>query len=133
MSSTNQKYHYGVGRRKAATARAKFYNDSNKLEITVNNKSPEKHFDDFNYKTIANMLTTVGVKSGIIKIYVKGGGLMGQSEAARLAISKALLAFDEDYKPILRANGYITTDTRKVLPKRPGLRKARKREQWSKR
>lgn len=130
--STTTKYHFGVGRRKAATARAKVYT-ADKLEIKVNGKNAQEYFSHYYYQVLENMLTNIGLKQSEIHIFVKGGGIMAQAEAARLAISKALVAQDEAHRPILRVFDYLTTDQRKVLPKRPGLRKARKREQWSKR
>lgn len=136
MSSkkSDQKYFYGVGRRKSSTARAKVYPGSADIKVTINGKEAKEYFSDFYLKVVENMLTLVGVKTGDIQLFVKGGGTSGQAEAVRLAIAKALVVQDEaTYKPTLRMNGFLTTDVRKVLPKRPGLRKARKREQWSKR
>lgn len=131
----NQKpqYFYGVGRRKSATARAKYTPDVNQVEISVNKKSINDYFIDFYKQTILSSLELIGVRTGKIELFIKGGGTMGQAEAARLAISKAILKQDDGFRPILRLNGLLTTDNRKVLSKRPGLRKARKREQWSKR
>lgn len=131
--SEKTKYYYGVGRRKAATARAKYYPTNKDIEISVNKRDLKQYFEDFFQKTITGSLDTIGIKTGKVELFIKGGGAKGQAEAARLAIAKALLALDEGFRPVLRMNGYLTTDIRKVLPKRPGLRKARKREQWSKR
>jgi small subunit ribosomal protein S9 len=130
--SKNQ-YYYGVGRRKACTARAKLYDDT-KLTISVNKKPAENYFPDYYLKSILNMLNKLNVTNGKLDLFIKGGGVMGQSDAAILAISKALLKKDEEaFKPVIRINGYNSTDIRKVLPKRPGLRKARKARQWVKR
>ncbi len=131
--STVTKYYYGVGRRKAATARAKYYPGQNDLEINVNKKNITDYFQEMYKQIILTSLGNIGIRTGKIDIFVIGGGIMGQAEAARLAISKALLVQDEGFRPVLRSFGYLSTDIRKVLPKRPGLRKARKREQWSKR
>jgi small subunit ribosomal protein S9 len=131
--STQTKYYYGVGRRKASTARAKYFPTEGEIEIMVNKKSLSDYFQDFYKQTILNSLSNIGIRAGKIELFINGGGTMGQSEAARLAIAKAILKFDEGFRPVLRSFGYISTDIRKVLPKRPGLRKARKREQWSKR
>lgn len=128
-----EKYFYGVGRRKAATARAKYFPSEKEIEITVNKKNLNSYFNDFYKQTITNSLQNIGIRTGKIELYILGGGTMGQAEAARLAIAKAILAQDDNFKPVLRSFGYLSTDIRKVLPKRPGLRKARKREQWSKR
>lgn len=133
MSTTTKKeYHYGVGRRKASTARAKVY-PGKKFAVTVNFKPLKEYFPLYYCRTIENMLQLVSYEQGSIDLFIRGGGIMGQAEAARLAISKALIDIDEAYKPILRLHGFVSTDIRKVLSKRPGFRKARKREQWSKR
>ena len=127
------KYFYGVGRRKSATARAKFYPIEGEVEILVNKQPLSEYFEDYFTKTILNAVANIGIASGQIHLFINGGGVSGQAEAARLAISKAILKFDENYRVILRLHGYLTTDIRKVLSKKTGLRKARKREQWSKR
>jgi small subunit ribosomal protein S9 len=126
------KYYYGVGRRKRSTARAKIY-PSTSLEIVINKRDPKTYFSDYYYKILETMLTNVGLREAKIELFINGGGAMGQAEAARLAIAKAMIAQDEGFRPVLRLYNYLSTDIRKVLPKRPGLRKARKREQWSKR
>ena len=68
-----------------------------------------------------------------LKIMVKGGGSFGQAGAIRHGISRALLEFDEELRPQLKQAGFLTRDPRKVERKKPGLKKARKREQYSKR
>jgi len=130
---STQKYYYGVGRRKAATARAKYFPSEKALEVTVNKRPVKEYFAEFYYQTISSSLQNIGISTGTFELYINGGGTMGQAEAARLAIAKSLLVQDEGYRTVLRMYGYLSTDIRKVLPKRPGLRKARKREQWSKR
>jgi small subunit ribosomal protein S9 len=134
MSTSDQnRYFYGVGRRKTSTARAKFYPTEAVLSIKINKKDAKEVLPEYYYQTLTNMVTNVGLEKGQIEIFVKGGGINGMVEAARLAIAKAILLQDESRKAVLRQYGYLTTDIRQVLPKRPGLRKARKREQWSKR
>lgn len=127
------KYFYGVGRRKSATARAKFYPTADQIEVFVDKQPLSEYFEDYFAKTILNAVANIGITTGQIHLFINGGGVSGQAEAARLAISKAMLKFDENYRTILRMHGYLTTDIRKVLSKKTGLRKARKREQWSKR
>lgn len=131
------KYYYGVGRRKTSTARAKFYpaqevSDTD-LVITVNKQPLESYFVSFYSKTIIKALHNLALNKGRIDFFIKGGGQMGQAEAARLAITKALVKFDEGYKVLARLHGYLTSDVRVVAPKLPGHRKNRKIEQWSKR
>jgi small subunit ribosomal protein S9 len=133
--STNDaiRYFYGVGRRKASAARAKFYPVEAELTITINGKEAKTYLPEFYLDTLNNFFTNVGVNAGEFKIFVNGGGVNGQTDAIKLAIAKSLLKHDESHRTVLRQFDYLTTDIRKVLPKRPGLRKARKREQWSKR
>ncbi|MGL4758435.1 MAG: 30S ribosomal protein S9 [Patescibacteria group bacterium] len=134
MSSTiTNRYHYGVGRRKASAARAKFYPVEAELKITINGKEAKTYLPEFYLNTLNNFFTNVGINKGEFAIFVNGGGVNGQTDAIRLAMAKALVKSDETFKSTLRQLGYLTTDIRQVLPKRPGLRKARKREQWSKR
>ena len=129
----NQLYYYAVGRRKSATARAKYFPSTDPLQVSVNNKPIEKHFENFYQLTILKALEKLGVSTGKMALYIKGGGVMGQAEAARLALAKALVKYDEGFKVVARMYGFLTTDIRKVAPKHAGLRKNRKREQWSKR
>ncbi len=134
MTKTSDvKYHYAVGRRKRATARAKYYPSSKELEITVNKKPLIGYFEDYYAKTILNACTQIGLTTGRVDFFINGGGISAQSEAARLALAKSMLKENEGNRPLLRTFGLLTTDIRKVLPKRPGLRKNRKKEQWSKR
>lgn len=128
----NTKYYYGLGRRKRSSVRAKYY-DAETLEVTVNGRDAKEYFTSYYYETLEAMFSNIGLKTGKIALFSNGGGLTGQSEAARLAIAKALLQKDIEIKPLLKQFNYLTTDNRKVLPKRPGLRKARKARQWVKR
>jgi small subunit ribosomal protein S9 len=132
-TATKEKYFYGVGRRKTSTAKAKYYLGSKEVQVTVNGKKVQEYFPDYYYQTLTVMLHNAGLTTGEVEIFVRGGGQSSQAEAVRLAIAKAMVAQDEGFRPVLRMFNYLTTDNRKVLPKRPGLRKARKREQWSKR
>jgi small subunit ribosomal protein S9 len=127
------KYYYGVGRRKASTVRAKYYPTTKPVQITINGKPGNEYFNYFYYQTLTNALSKAAVSTGDFHLFARSGGTRGQADACRLAMSKALLTFDESYRVILRLNGFLTTDNRKVLPKKSGLRKARKAEQWSKR
>lgn len=126
-------YFYGVGRRKASAVRAKYYPGTKAISITVDGKPATEYFPSYFQKSLTTLLDQVAVREGTIELFARGGGVSGQADAARLAIAKALLKFNEGLKPVLKAFGYLTTDVRKVLSKRPGLRKARKSEQWSKR
>jgi small subunit ribosomal protein S9 len=134
MSQTvKQQYFYGVGRRKASTARAKYYPSTSPLVITVNKRKLEDYFEAHFLKVITDALENLSIKEGTFNLFINGGGVSGQAGAGQLAIAKALIKFDENLRPRAKQFKYLTTDIRKVLPKRPGLRKARKTEQWSKR
>ena len=127
-------YFYGVGRRKTSSARAKYYQGADTLVVHVNKKSINSYFQDFYLQAILTALSQYGITTGKLDFFVNGGGIMGQAEACRLAVTKSLVKMEETtYKPIARLHGYMSTDLRQVLPKKAGFRKARKREQWSKR
>lgn len=129
----NEQYFYGVGRRKSSTVRSKFFPEYEEITIIVDGKDSKDYFPKFYNQLIEEVFSKAGVKGGKVHLFARGGGINGQAEAARLAIAHSLVKFDEGLKPVLKSFGYLTTDNRKVLPKRPGLKKARKREQWSKR
>jgi small subunit ribosomal protein S9 len=122
-----------VGRRKAAVARV--YLSEGKGNITVNKKELTEYFPSERLQYIINQpLNTIKV-SGMfdIKINVFGGGVNGQAEAIRLGISRALVKLNTENKPALKAEGFMTRDSRVVERKKPGRPKARKRFQFSKR
>ena len=125
--------HYATGRRKTSSAR--IYLSSGKGHITVNDKQLDVYFG----RKVAQMLvmqplemTELSDKLDI-KIKVKGGGSFGQAGAIRHGISRALIAYDEELRPQLKKAGLLTRDPRKVERKKPGLVKARKSKQFSKR
>ena len=124
---------YATGRRKTSSARV--YLTKGKGNISVNDRSLEEYFG----REVAQMLVKQPLKlldldeKVDLKIMVKGGGSFGQAGAIRHGISRALLEFDEELRPHLKQAGFLTRDPRKVERKKPGLKKARKREQYSKR
>ena len=125
--------YYATGRRKTSSAR--IYLSSGKGEIVVNNKKLDVYFG----RKVAQMLVMQPIEmtelSGKldIKIKVKGGGSFGQAGAIRHGISRALISYDEELRPQLKKAGLLTRDPRKVERKKPGLVKARKSKQFSKR
>jgi small subunit ribosomal protein S9 len=129
----NVRYFYGVGRRKRSTARAKYYPTDEELTILVNKREFLSYFPEHFSQVITTALKNLGIEKGTVHFFINGGGISGQADAARLAVSKSLVLMQPDLKPIARSFKYLTTDIRKVLPKKSGLRKARKAEQWSKR
>ena len=125
--------HYATGRRKTSSAR--IYLSSGKGEIVVNDKKLDVYFG----RKVAQMLVMQPLKlteldeQVDIKAMVKGGGSFGQAGAIRHGISRALLEYDESLRPQLKSAGFLTRDDRKVERKKPGLKKARKSSQFSKR
>ena len=128
------KYFYGLGRRKAATARARLF--SGKGKLTINDKPAADYFNG-NKTLLAEVtdpLALVGKqKEYDITIKVNGGGLAGQVDAIKLAISKALTLAHADLRPVLKKAELLKRDPREKERKKYGLRSARKREQFSKR
>jgi len=130
MSTTQ---YYGTGRRKTSTARV--YLTSGKGEITVNRRTLDGYFG----REVARMIVKQPlelvemVEKFDINVTVRGGGSFGQAGAIRHGITRALMQYDIDLKPALRKAGFVTRDAREVERKKVGLRKARKKPQYSKR
>ena len=122
-----------VGRRK--TSKARVFLTKGSGNISVN----QKELSDYFPREVAQMLVKqplekVDMLNGVdIKAIVKGGGSFGQAGAVQLGIARALVELDEELKGPLKKEGYLTRDSRKVERKKVGLRKARKRPQFSKR
>ena len=122
-----------IGRRKAAIARV--YVSEGKGQIIVNGRDFKDYFPDKQlHYVVEQPLNLLEVRDNYdIKVNLDGGGMTGQAEALRLAISRALIKVNPEYKPALRAEGFVTRDPRVVERKKPGQPKARKRFQFSKR
>ena len=122
-----------IGRRKAAVARVFVSEGSGK--IVINKREFENYFPSMILQYVVKQpLTTLDVLEKYdIKINLDGGGFKGQSEAARLAIARALVKINPDDKSALRAEGFMTRDPRLVERKKPGHPGARKKFQFSKR
>lgn len=122
-----------IGRRKEAIAR--IYMKEGKGQITINKRDITEYFPAATLQYIVKQpLNTIGVAENYdINVNLDGGGYKGQAEALRLAISRALVKIDEENKPALKAEGFMTRDSRVVERKKPGQPKARKRFQFSKR
>ena len=125
--------YYGTGRRKTSTARVFISLGSGALSI--NGRTIENYFGREVARMIVRQpLELIGAVDRFdITITVKGGGSFGQAGAIRHGLTRALMAYDETLRPSLRAAGYVTRDAREVERKKVGLRKARKRPQYSKR
>ena len=130
----DKKYIYGLGRRKAASARARLY--KGKGEITINGKPALEYFSG-NKGYVAEITDPLALtqkqKDYDISIRVTGGGLAGQVDAIKLAISKAIQTEAPDLRPVLKKAGSLKRDPREKERKKYGLRSARKKEQFSKR
>ena len=130
MSATQ---YYGTGRRKTATARV--YLKAGSGNILINDRTIDQYFG----REVARMIVRQPLErvdlvgKFDVSISVAGGGSFGQAGAIRHGITRALMEYDEALRPTLRAAGYVTRDAREVERKKVGLRKARKRPQYSKR
>ena len=122
-----------IGRRKAAVARV--YLSDGKGQITINDRDFKTYFpSEILQYIVTQPLNLLNVADKYdIKVTLDGGGFKGQAEAVRLAISRALVKVNEENKPALKAEGFMTRDPREVERKKPGRPKARKRFQFSKR
>ena len=125
--------YYGTGRRKSAKARV--YMTPGGGSIQVNNRSLDEYFGRETARMIVRqpLELTELVEKFDFKVTVRGGGGFGQAGAIRHGITRALLEYDETLRPALRKAGFVTRDARAVERKKVGLRKARKKPQFSKR
>jgi len=130
MSTTQ---YYGTGRRKTSTARVYLKNGSG--AITVNKRPLDGYFG----REVARMIVRQPlelvkmIEKFDVNVTVRGGGSFGQAGAIRHGITRALMEYDLELKPTLRKAGFVTRDAREVERKKVGLRKARKKPQFSKR
>lgn len=127
-------YFYGLGRRKSATARARLF--TGKGNIVVNEKPASDYFanNEQMLEELVQPLALIGKdKAYDITLVVSGGGLSGQVDASKLAISKALSSMNDELRSTLKKAGLLMRDPREKESKKYGLRSARKREQFSKR
>lgn len=123
-----------VGRRKTAIARVKVNAAAGTFGITVNNKPYQEYFPYFEWQNaIMEPITLLGKSDINLSIKVSGGGPSSQAGAVRHAIARALLEMNEEFRSTLRKNGLLTRDSRQKERKKPGLKRARRAPQWSKR
>jgi len=122
-----------IGRRKSSVAR--IYMEPGKGDIKINNREFEDYFPTETLRTIVMQPIAALEANGTynISVNVKGGGFKGQAEAVRLGIARALVVVDEENKPPLKKEGFLTRDPRMVERKKYGRRKARRKFQFSKR
>jgi len=128
-----EKQKNAVGRRKEAVTRV--FLSKGEGTITVNGKDYKTYFPlvYLQNQVIAPLKTVESADKFNIVINATGGGVKGQAEAAKLGIARALLEVSADYRPVLKAAGMLTRDSRSVERKKPGRKKARKSFQFSKR
>jgi small subunit ribosomal protein S9 len=126
-------YVEGVGRRKTSTARVRLYPGTG--EIVVNDKPMADYFGrELDRMTIQQALAVTGTEAAFnISVHVNGGGDNGQAAAVRLGIARALCLSDMNLRPPLKAAGFLTRDAREKERKKPGLKRARKAPQYTKR
>ena len=124
---------YGTGRRKNATARVFIKQGTGNL--TINGRTLEQYFGrPTSRMVVAQPLELLEVQDKFdIYVTVTGGGISGQAGAIRHGLTRALMEYDETFRPALRKAGFVTRDARSVERKKVGLHKARKRPQYSKR
>jgi len=127
-------YYEAVGRRKRATARVRLFpgGDGN---IVINNKQHTDYFPrGVDVLSLTGPLKATATENRFnISVIVKGGGMTGQSGAVRMGIARALIKADPELRPVLRRGGHLTRDAREKERKKPGLKRARKAPQYTKR
>ena len=133
-TKTTERYIEAVGRRKTAIARARITPAARSI-VSINNKEPKDYFDTEALQNTAleAFLKTALTQQFAVTIIVSGGGIAGQAVAVRHAISRALIDYDINLRGLLKKEGFLKRDPRAKERRKPGLLKARKRKQWSKR
>jgi small subunit ribosomal protein S9 len=129
-----KRYYQGTGRRKTAVARVRLFPGSG--EFVVNGKQADEYFgprDLFHKELLRPLDLTGNAASFNVMVKVRGGGVAGQVMAVRHGIARALLDSDAELRPTLKHAGLLTRDPRMKERKKPGLKRARKRPQYTKR
>lgn len=128
------RYFYAVGRRKTSSAQVRLYPEGTG-RIIVNEKPADEYFTrPQDLQALFAPLQATGHQGSFdITVKVTGGGITGQSDAVKMGIARALLKYDEELRPTLRRGGFLTRDPRAKERKKPGLKRARKAPQYTKR
>jgi len=131
--TTEQRYFYGLGRRKSAIARVRLYPGEG--AVVVNGKPVEELIphESLRNEIMRPLIATDNVNNFNIQVKVEGGGVSGWAGAISHGVSRALVAYNDTNKKILRAEGLLTRDARVKERKKPGLKRARKAPQFTKR
>lgn len=134
MTTGGEYYYEGVGRRKRATARVRLFADGEGT-VVVNDEPVNEYFTrEWDILHLTEPLKAAGAEASFdITVLVKGGGMTGQAGAIRLGIARALLKSNPDLRPVMRKGGFLTRDAREKERKKPGLKRARKAPQYTKR
>lgn len=133
--ATAKQYYYGLGRRKSSTASSRLF-AKGKGDITVNGQPALEYFDNNEYlvSRLQKPFTAISAEGQFdVTIVTKGGGHSSQTDAIILAMSRSLAEFNEDYRSTLKRSGLIKRDPREKERNKPGLKRARRAEQFSKR
>ncbi|OGY46572.1 MAG: 30S ribosomal protein S9 [Candidatus Buchananbacteria bacterium RIFCSPHIGHO2_01_FULL_44_11] len=125
---------FAVGRRKKSVARVRLHKNGTG-KITINQKDFQQYFPTLELQSIVKqpLVVTSKLENFDFTVKVAGGGSHGQAEACRHGIARALFAFDQELKPALKAEKLLRRDPRRKERKKPGLKRARRAPQWSKR
>ena len=131
--AATEQYHYGTGRRKTAVARVRLVPGDGVLYI--NGKPPSEYFGRRDLETVITQPLRITETMGryVASIKVEGGGIAGQAGAICHGIARALVAADEELRPVLKRAGLLTRDPREKERKKYGLKRARKAPQYTKR
>ncbi|MCU0519415.1 MAG: 30S ribosomal protein S9 [Anaerolineae bacterium] len=127
-------YYEGLGRRKTSTARVRLHTDGTG-QIVVNGKPYQEYFGrDVDWRSVVGPLEATQTEGRFdVTVLVHGGGITGQAGAVQVGMARALLEVNPDFRPVLRQGGLLTRDARAKERKKPGLRRARKAPQYTKR
>lgn len=128
------KYFYGTGRRKNSSARVRLY-PANEGRYTVNKRELKEYLpaEIWSAEALEPLVLTDTLEKIEVRASVQGGGPHGQAGALRLGLARALCEYNPNLRPALKKAGYLTRDSRIVERKKPGLKKARRKPQFSKR
>jgi len=133
MTAQHRSYFYGLGKRKSAIARVRLFQDG-AGEMTVNTQPLAKYFfSTLGENAAAPLALTDQIKKMDVQAFVEGGGKVSQSDAIRLGISRALILMDPALRATLKQAGFLRRDSRIKERKKPGLKRARRAPQFSKR
>ena len=126
-------YFYGLGKRKNAIARVRLFQDGDG-KVTVNDQPIKSYlYEPLIENAMAPLVLTEQMKKVDVHVFLEGGGKVGQSDAIRLGLSRALVLIDPTYRTLLKQAGFLRRDSRKKERKKPGLHRARRAPKFAKR